>query len=74
LAIDRRCAARRGKTTRSIAHTRSGHSREHFTARTQSEQFQAAHRSAGSAKPLYLGHPEFEGFDVIQTVKSRRSA
>ena len=49
-------------------------SREHFTAWTQSEQFRAAHRSAGSAKPLYLGHPELEGFDVIQTVKSHRSA
>ena len=49
-------------------------SREHFTAWTQSEQFRAAHRSAGSAKPLYLGHPELEGFDVIQTVKCRRSA
>ena len=49
-------------------------SREHFTVWTQSEQFRAAHRSAGSAKPLYLGHPELEGFDVIQTVKCRRSA
>jgi heme-degrading monooxygenase HmoA len=49
-------------------------SRDRFTAWTQSEQFRAAHRSAGSAKPLYLGHPELEGFDVIQTVKGRRSA
>ena len=49
-------------------------SREHFTAWTQSEQFRAAHRSAGGAKPLYLGHPELEGFEVIQTVKSHRSA
>jgi heme-degrading monooxygenase HmoA len=49
-------------------------SREDFTAWTQSEQFRAAHRSAGSAKPLYLGHPELEGFDVIQTVKGRPSA
>lgn len=49
-------------------------SREHFTAWTQSEQFRSAHRSAGSAKPLYLDHPELEGFEVIQTVKSRRSA
>jgi heme-degrading monooxygenase HmoA len=49
-------------------------SREHFTAWTQSEQFRAAHRSAGGAKPLYLGHPELEGFEVIQTVKSRRPA
>lgn len=49
-------------------------SRDHFTAWTQSEQFRSAHRSAGSAKPLYLNHPELEGFEVIQTVKSHRSA
>jgi len=47
-------------------------SRELFTAWTQSEQFRAAHRSAGGSKALYLGHPEFEGFEVIQTVKRRR--
>jgi heme-degrading monooxygenase HmoA len=39
-----------------------------FTAWTQSEQFRAAHRGAGGTKPLYLGHPEFEGFETIQTV------
>jgi heme-degrading monooxygenase HmoA len=42
--------------------------KEAFTAWTQSEHFRAAHRSAGGTKPLYLGHPEFEGFEVIQTV------
>jgi heme-degrading monooxygenase HmoA len=47
-------------------------SRELFTAWTQSEQFRAAHRSAGGSKPLYLGHPEFEGFEVIQTLRSPR--
>jgi heme-degrading monooxygenase HmoA len=41
-----------------------------FTAWTQSEAFRAAHRSAGDNKPLYLGHPQFEGFDVLQTVGS----
>ena len=45
-------------------------SREAFAAWTQSEHFRAAHRDAGSNKPLYLGHPEFEGFEVIQTVKN----
>jgi heme-degrading monooxygenase HmoA len=39
-----------------------------FTAWTQSEHFRAAHRNAGDNKPLYLGHPEFEGFEVLQTV------
>ena len=43
-------------------------SKEAFTAWAQSEHFRAAHRNAGANKPLYLGHPEFEGFDVIQTV------
>ncbi|MFL9962982.1 antibiotic biosynthesis monooxygenase [Paraburkholderia sediminicola] len=41
-----------------------------FEAWTQSEAFRAAHRSAGNEnRVLYLGHPEFEGFEVIQTVK-----
>jgi len=35
---------------------------------TRSEAFRAAHRGAGGSGPLYLGHPEFEGFEVIQTV------
>ena len=43
--------------------------REPFTAWTNSEAFRAAHRGAGQTKPMYLGHPEFEGFEVIQTVK-----
>jgi heme-degrading monooxygenase HmoA len=40
-----------------------------FEAWTKSEAFRAAHRNAGDNRPLYLGHPEFEGFDVVQTVK-----
>src|SRR5689334_888525 len=35
---------------------------------TRSEAFRRAHESAGRNKPLYLGHPEFEGFEVVQTV------
>jgi heme-degrading monooxygenase HmoA len=45
-------------------------SRDAFTAWTQSEHFRAAHRDAGVNKPLYLGHPEFEGFEVLQTVSN----
>ncbi len=37
---------------------------------TRSEAFRAAHRSAGSNAALYVGHPEFEGFEVVQTVRS----
>jgi heme-degrading monooxygenase HmoA len=41
-----------------------------FEAWTQSEAFRAAHRNAGTeSRALYLGHPEFEGFEVLQTVK-----
>ena len=40
-----------------------------FEARTKSEAFRAAHARAGGNKPLYLGHPQFEGFEVCQTVK-----
>jgi heme-degrading monooxygenase HmoA len=43
-----------------------------FEAWTKSEAFRAAHQSAGDNKPLYLGHPRFEGFEVRQTVVSRK--
>lgn len=44
-------------------------SEDDFVAWTRSEAFRAAHRGAGDNKPLYQGHPEFEGFAVLQTVK-----
>jgi heme-degrading monooxygenase HmoA len=40
-----------------------------FEAWTKSEAFRAAHSRAGDNKPLYLGHPQFEGFEVCQTVR-----
>lgn len=33
---------------------------------TRSEHFRKAHANAGSNKPLYLGHPQFEGFETVQ--------
>ena len=39
-----------------------------FEAWTKSEAFRAAHARAGDNKPLYQGHPQFEGFEVMQTV------
>jgi heme-degrading monooxygenase HmoA len=36
-----------------------------FEAWTRSEQFRDAHRDAGRNKPLYLEHPEFEGFEAV---------
>jgi heme-degrading monooxygenase HmoA len=44
-------------------------SRADFEAWTRSEAFRRAHQDAGSNRPLYLGHPEFEGFEVIQTLE-----
>jgi heme-degrading monooxygenase HmoA len=43
-------------------------SRAVFEAWTKSEAFRAAHSRAGDNKPLYLDHPQFEGFEVRQTV------
>ena len=44
-------------------------SRDAFEAWTQSESFAASHRRAdASAQKLFLGHPEFEGFDVFQHI------
>jgi heme-degrading monooxygenase HmoA len=44
-----------------------------FEAWTKSEAFRAAHHRAGENKPLYLGHPQFEGFEVRQTVGQRKA-
>ena len=37
-----------------------------FEAWTKSEAFRKAHSGAGDRGHLYLGHPEFEGFIVVQ--------
>ncbi len=42
---------------------------ETFLDWTRSEAFRASHRNAGDSKVSYLGHPEFEGFEVVQTIK-----
>jgi heme-degrading monooxygenase HmoA len=44
-------------------------SKEDFEAWTRSEAFRRAHSDAGSNRGLYLGHPQFEGFEVIQTIE-----
>ena len=44
--------------------------RSAFDAWTKSEAFRRAHAGAGGNKPLYLGHPEFEGFDVVQEINA----
>tara|TARA_B100000575_G_scaffold250271_1_gene217103 strand:- start:212 stop:514 length:303 start_codon:yes stop_codon:yes gene_type:complete len=40
-------------------------SEESFIKWTKSEEFRMAHKNAGNNKDLYLGHPEFEGFNKI---------
>ena len=42
-----------------------------FEAWTKSEAFRLAHRGAGGNKPLYAGHPEFEGFETVQEITAR---
>lgn len=39
---------------------------------TRSEQFRVSHirASTDSNKPLTIGHPEFEGFEVFQTIRN----
>jgi Antibiotic biosynthesis monooxygenase len=49
-------------------------SRPAFEAWTRSAEFRAAHKDAGQNKPLYIGHPELEGFEVRQTVRRGATA
>lgn len=41
-------------------------SHEDFVAWTKSENFRSAHKNAGSNKAVYIGHPSFEGFSVVE--------
>ncbi|MGX9120962.1 antibiotic biosynthesis monooxygenase family protein [Mesorhizobium sp. BHbsci] len=41
-------------------------SHDDFVAWTRSENFLAAHRNIDTPKIHYLGHPQFEGFSVIE--------
>ncbi len=41
-------------------------SRADFEAWTKSEAFRKAHAGAGSSKTVYLGHPQFEGFEAVE--------
>ena len=40
-------------------------SRSHFEDWTQSEAFRKAHANAGGSRDIYLGHPNFEGFESV---------
>ena len=47
-----------------------------FEGWTRSEQFSKSHARAGNdtGQSLYLGHPKFEGFEVIQTERKSSAA
>lgn len=47
-----------------VSHSRWD-SRADFEAWTQSEAFRSAHAQARAPEGTYLGHPQFEGFDVV---------
>ena len=85
--LDRRGPGARGKQVVPVplprprgAHVAASHtvweSKAHFEGWTKSEQFRASHTRAStdSNKPLTLGHPEFEGFEVFQTVRNASHA
>ena len=40
-------------------------SQDDFIAWTKSEAFKLAHKNAGQHRDLYLGAPNFEGFEVV---------
>ena len=40
-------------------------SKDDFANWTKSDAFRRAHQGAGEHGEVYLGHPEFEGFEVI---------
>src|ERR1700730_13707023 len=60
-----------GDHTLYASHTVWGN-RAVFEAWTKSEAFRAAHSRAGDNKLLYLDHPQFEEFEVRQTVRRGR--
>ncbi|MBK1698212.1 antibiotic biosynthesis monooxygenase family protein [Rhodovibrio salinarum] len=49
-----------------VSHT-TWESRDAFEAWTRSDAFRKAHASAGANKDIYLGPPQFEGFEVVQS-------
>ncbi len=56
-----------GDHTLYASHT-TWRSRADFENWTRSEAFREAHRNAGSNGSLYAGHPNFEGFETVQTL------
>lgn len=55
----------KNNTTLYASHT-IWNSYEDFVAWTKSEHFREAHRNAGDNSAMYVGHPNFEGFEVVE--------
>lgn len=47
---------------------------EDFEGWTKSDAFRATHKGAGDRKPLFIGHPQFEGFNVVQALTLNQAA
>lgn len=45
-----------------------------FIGWTQSEEFRLSHTRTGRGEVSYLGHPQFEGFHVLQTMGPQAAA
>ena len=43
-------------------------SRSHFEDWTKSDAFRQAHSQAGGVRDIYLGPPNFEGFEVLEGI------
>ncbi len=50
-----------------VSHT-TWENEQTFLDWTRSQSFRDAHKDAGKNKPLYLGHPQFEGFTAIESL------
>ena len=46
--------------------------RADFEAWTKSEQFRKAHARAPGTRPLFAGHPQFEGFESVQSLSQAK--
>ena len=49
-------------------------SEDDFRAWTNSEQFRRSHARAPGTRPLYAGHPNFEGFTAVQAMDATGTA
>lgn len=41
-------------------------SHDDFLTWTKSQNFRDAHKNAGTTRPVYTGHPQFEGFALVE--------